>query len=134
VDATRSLVETSVHARLVDDERYGTHLSGGIDSSSVAVIAARRLRESRRDCITGYSWSPPAGPEFPLQAEHDEREFITDLSEREGIPVIYGNATGEDFRSFLYREFELEGATVTMEFRFFYLAGVGMRDSLLSVT
>lgn len=45
----RTLVEAAVHARLPSAGPVASHLSGGLDSSAISIIAARRLRaEGRR--------------------------------------------------------------------------------------
>lgn len=63
----------------------GAHLSGGLDSSSVAVLTARVLREQGRPRPTVYSWSPPPG-EHPEETEHRR---IRRICEQEGLTPIY---------------------------------------------
>jgi asparagine synthase (glutamine-hydrolysing) len=54
-DRLRDLVEQAVRCRLRGVGPIGTHLSGGLDSSSIAVIAARALRQEGR-ALHAYSF------------------------------------------------------------------------------
>ena len=72
------------------------HISGGLDSSSVAVLAARGLRAQGKDLAAGFSWSPPLSDESPL-APNDERPRIAEISTREGIPVRFAPVTASDW-------------------------------------
>ncbi|UPT77274.1 asparagine synthase-related protein [Sulfurovum sp. XGS-02] len=53
----RELLEEAVNARIRSVYAIGSHLSGGIDSSSIAVLASRKLHE-RGDRLTGFNWTP----------------------------------------------------------------------------
>ncbi|MBU1660565.1 MAG: hypothetical protein KKD28_03735 [Chloroflexi bacterium] len=66
----------------------GAHLSSGLDSSSVAVLAARALKENGANLAGGFSWSPQieAGDEY---LEDDERLQIKDICEREGFQPFF---------------------------------------------
>lgn len=66
----RRSIEDSVAARIVGHGPVAAHLSGGLDSSAVAVLAARRLREQGRDLL---AFSQLARPEAPVE---DERPFV----------------------------------------------------------
>ena len=74
----RQLVEQAVKDRL-RNSAAAAHMSGGLDSTAIAALAARENR------ITGFSWSP--APTSAL--EGDEREMIELASQRENIPVLY---------------------------------------------
>ncbi len=73
----RRLIEESVAARIVGQGPVAAHLSGGLDSSSVAVIAARRLREEGLDLL---AFSQLARPEPPVE---DEREYVAAVLHQE---------------------------------------------------
>jgi asparagine synthase (glutamine-hydrolysing) len=57
----RWLLEESVRARIRSDYPVATHLSGGLDSSSIAVLAARMLGAEGRS-LTGFNWVHAPGP------------------------------------------------------------------------
>lgn len=68
----RALLIAAVESRLDDGKTIGVHLSGGLDSSTIACIAARRLKQQGRRLIALCSVLPQdhVGPET------DERRFI----------------------------------------------------------
>jgi len=68
----RSLVEESVSCRLPAQGPVAAHLSGGLDSSAVAAIAARRLRAGNRKL---HAFSLLARPSSGT-AVRDEREYV----------------------------------------------------------
>jgi asparagine synthase (glutamine-hydrolysing) len=115
IDATaaasrlRELVELAVDCRIDTDHPVGSHISGGIDSTSVTVIAARELRERGRTLRSAFCWAPEVSDEHPDMGPRDERRLISTLAEAEGVRVRYGSANGEVFATFLKREIELEG-------------------------
>jgi asparagine synthase (glutamine-hydrolysing) len=76
----RRLVEEAVHCRLPRGGETGAHLSGGLDSSAVAVIAARRLREEGRT-LHAYSFLDRQRNDITLE---DETEFVRAVVEQEG--------------------------------------------------
>ena len=51
----RRLVDEAVKRRLPRNGETGAHLSGGLDSSAIAILAARRLREEGRT-LHAYSF------------------------------------------------------------------------------
>ena len=52
----RKRVEMAVEDRLRDSQRIGLHLSGGLDSTTIAAIAVPRLRASGAAEPVGFSW------------------------------------------------------------------------------
>lgn len=78
------LVNEALSDRLRGARHVGVHLSGGIDSSSLAVIAARTTR-GRGVGLTAFSWSPPPG-EDSMRAEHERIAVVT---RAEGIVPMY---------------------------------------------
>ena len=66
----RTLVEEAVSCRLPAAGPVAAHLSGGLDSSAVVVLAARRLRETGRKL---HTFSQLARPESKVR---DEREYV----------------------------------------------------------
>ena len=92
------LLERSVECRLGGASRVGVHLSGGLDSSSIAVIAARRLGGER---LRGFSWSAP--PETGNEPT-DERRRVLEISRRERIPVEFFIRYAHEVRGHLLRD------------------------------
>jgi asparagine synthase (glutamine-hydrolysing) len=75
----RRLVDQAVACRLPRGET-GAHLSGGLDSSAIAVLAARRLREDGRS-LHAYSFLDRPRNDITLE---DETEFVRAVLEQEG--------------------------------------------------
>lgn len=71
-DTLRALLISAVERQLDDGKTIAVHLSGGLDSATIACIAARRLKQQGRRLIALCSVLPPGhvGPET------DERRFI----------------------------------------------------------
>jgi asparagine synthase (glutamine-hydrolysing) len=76
----RRLVDEAVHCRLPRTGKPGAHLSGGLDSSAIAVLAARKLREEGRT-LHAYSFLDRQRNDIALE---DETEFVKAVVEQEG--------------------------------------------------
>ncbi len=76
----RWLVDRAVHCRLPRVGETGAHLSGGLDSSAIAVLAARQLREEGRT-LHAYSFLDRQRNDITLE---DETEFVKATLEQEG--------------------------------------------------
>jgi asparagine synthase (glutamine-hydrolysing) len=63
-------VRSRVRARCAAKQPVAAHLSGGLDSSAIAVLAARALREQGRRLLA-YSFLPNTPDGAPGQAKHD---------------------------------------------------------------
>jgi asparagine synthase (glutamine-hydrolysing) len=68
----RRRVETAVRRRLPAHGPVGAHLSGGLDSSALGVLAARLLREQARE-LFAYSFLSTPPPGLTLQ---DEASYV----------------------------------------------------------
>jgi asparagine synthase (glutamine-hydrolysing) len=82
----RELIITAVECRLRDAKTAAVHLSGGIDSASIACIAARYLkrRGGRLLALCSMLSANHDGPEF------DEREFVQAvLAQEDNIDVVW---------------------------------------------
>ena len=76
----RRLVDEAVNCRLPRTGETGAHLSGGLDSSAIAVLAARKLREEGRT-LHAYSFLDRQRNDIALE---DETEFVKAVVEQEG--------------------------------------------------
>ncbi len=86
VEALRELLVRAIDCRLRSAFAVGSHLSGGLDSSTLAVLAARSLRQ-RCDTLHAFSWSPPPSEnDYPL---NDEREVVESICHRERIMLHF---------------------------------------------
>ncbi|MEM7602272.1 MAG: asparagine synthase-related protein, partial [Verrucomicrobiota bacterium] len=80
VSVLQTLLERSIADRLRCDRPIGAHLSGGLDSSTVAVMSHRMLKKQGKSLQAGYSWSPLEGGGDCLH--NDERTRVLSLTER----------------------------------------------------
>jgi asparagine synthase (glutamine-hydrolysing) len=76
----REAVDQAVGSRLARTGETGAHLSGGLDSSAIAVLAARRLRATGRT-LHAYSFLDRLRDDIKLE---DETEFVKAVLAQEG--------------------------------------------------
>lgn len=86
-EQTRALLEQAAQNATRTPFRVGAHLSGGLDSTTVAILAAREMQK-RGERMNGYSWSPPPSHTQITDAE-DERHFIQAVCQAETITPHY---------------------------------------------
>jgi len=77
----------AVRDRLDDTGEVGAHLSGGLDSSSIAVLAARELRPSGRR-LHALCWHPPPN-DSQTEEEAAEYRLIESVCAQEGLEPRY---------------------------------------------
>lgn len=88
----RRLLEESVHLQLRSDVPVGAHLSGGLDSSTLATLAARELSE-----LVAFHGRFREGPEF------DESVFARRVATEGRMRLVEIVPTAEDFVELLPR-------------------------------
>jgi asparagine synthase (glutamine-hydrolysing) len=76
----RRLVDEAVRRRLPRTGETGAHLSGGLDSSAISVLAARKLRDEGRR-LHAYSFLDRQRNDIALE---DETEFVEAVLAQEG--------------------------------------------------
>ena len=92
--AFMDIYSRAVKDRLRGSGRVGVHLSGGLDSSSVAVLAARELRRQGRPPPLAFSWLPPPRGEGPPAPEY---AAMAAVAGQEGLQVYHGSFDAADF-------------------------------------
>ena len=101
-----SLYRQAVAARVRGTGPVGVHLSGGLDSSGIAVLAARELRRSGRPPPLAFSWLPDLAGKPPDEAYAPEYERIDAVCRQEGLTVFHRAPNAED----MVRVLRLDGA------------------------
>ena len=91
-----ALYSRAVKDRLCGPGRIGVHLSGGLDSSSVAVLAARELRRQGRPPPPAFTWLPPLGEEPPGESGGREYDAVGAVAGQEGLHVFLQPPTAAD--------------------------------------
>lgn len=109
----RQLLHDAVACRVQGTiQGVGAHLSGGLDSSSMAVIAHRILQAEGRS-VTGFSWAPPfsvvAANDTP--DKDDERPLVEAVAQAAGLPLRYTSLTPEHPLAFARRDITRQPTT-----------------------
>ena len=90
----------------------GVHLSGGLDSSGVTVLAARELRRQGRPPPPAFTWLPPPG-DAPPKPEHAREYALVDaVRAQEGVRAFHGVPSPEMLLDVLRRDGTLPGVQV----------------------
>ena len=84
----------------------GTHLSGGLDSSSIAVLAARESRRQGRPPPLAFTWLRELGDAAPEPAHAPEYALVDAVCAQENLQVCHGALNVEDVLALL----SLDGA------------------------
>lgn len=99
----RGLLKQAICDRLPDNGRTGVHVSGGLDCSSLAVLAAEQLRSENKQPPVALSWYPPPNPDH-TEYEKGEYDRIFSVCEKAGIEPIFTPQTAENIRDVLRRD------------------------------
>ena len=92
----------------------GVHLSGGLDSSSIAVLAARELRRRGRPAPPAFSWLPALGEAAPAAEHAAEYRLIDAVCGQEGLRVFHRALSPGDVLAILRRDGAFPGVHVQM--------------------
>ena len=93
-DGLRQHMERAVAVCLRTHRPVAAHVSGGLDSTAVAVLASRKSRAAGSSFERVYSWSPPPEDAATLP-EWDERWAVETICRREGWECVYTVPTVE---------------------------------------
>ena len=114
VEELLALLRRSISDRFPSSgEGAGAHLSGGLDSSSVALVVAALL-EDRGRALSAYSWAPPR--EVVPTIERDERDLVEAAARFGAIRPRYTHLRPNDIVDVAYRDVALRPrATLNFE-------------------
>lgn len=111
-DRAKQLLSVAVADRLRDADRFGIHLSGGLDSSAIAAMAVPMLRERRLGAPVGFSWhrvdpgakaSTEPGWTEAIRAQLDLTVLAPELNRDEIVALLAGDPAREpDARNLLH--------------------------------
>ena len=90
----------------------GVHLSGGLDSSSVAVLAAREVRRQGHPPPPAFTWLPEPGARPPKPEHAREYALVDAVCAQEGLQTCYGAPTPDDVLDVLRLDGTLPGVQV----------------------
>ena len=99
-----ALYSQAVADRLRGLGTVGVHVSGGLDSSSVAVLAARHLQCQGRPPPLGFSWLPDLAGRPPEAAHAKEYALVDAVAAHAGLRVRHCTMTAEDIVALLRRD------------------------------
>ncbi len=98
----RELIVAATQNRM-EKGKTGMHISGGIDSCSIAAIVAQNSPD--KSLLTGYSWTPEVSD--GLIEGPNEKELINSFCKEAGVRLKYLNtAEGESAENVIIPEFE----------------------------
>jgi len=113
-EAARDIYERAVADRLRTAEKVGVHLSGGLDSSSVTVLAARERRRQNLSAPVVLSWQPPPDPADGSKLASREHAQIKAVCEQENLVPLYCPMNAEDILSILKKDPTREPIHITL--------------------
>lgn len=126
VKKLRELLEQAVYARIRSDFPITSHLSGGLDSSSIAVIAARKLHKQDKRLLA-FNWMhKPDNNDNPLNFEWYNSETIAKI---ENIEHNYVTMSADDIYQYICERDIAYGETVDLWYEYPLRKSVQMRNS-----
>lgn len=105
-EALHDVVDQAVVDATATDLRVGAHVSGGLDSSSIAVLGHRALQRSGSGLTRAFSWSRPGASDDPA----DERHRVRAIARMIEVPVTFAQLSNDDIRRAEAHASALEGS------------------------
>ncbi|MFT7359656.1 asparagine synthase-related protein [Parasphingorhabdus sp.] len=99
----RTLLKQAIRDRLPRNGRTGVHVSGGLDCSSLAILAAEELRSENRKPPVALSWYPPPHSDH-TDYEKSEYDRIFSVCEKANIEPVFTTQTAQNIRDVLRRD------------------------------
>jgi asparagine synthase (glutamine-hydrolysing) len=114
VEELRALLRQSISRRLpCAADAAGAHLSGGLDSSSISLLAAS-LVDGRGHDLTAFSWAPPR--DVVPTVDRDERDLVEAAARSGPVRLEYTRLRPSDIADVEYRDVALRPrATLNFE-------------------
>ena len=106
------LCARAVRDRLRGSGPVGAHLSGGLDSSGVAALAARELRRQGRAAPFAFTWLPDLGGGAPKPEHEPEYALVDAVARQEGLRTLHCGLGPGDVLAMLRRDGALPGVHV----------------------
>ena len=97
-----TILSEAVRDRVRNAPLVGVHLSGGLDSSAVAVLTARELGRQGRPAPPAFAWQPPPGPGGAAEAA--EYGAIESVCRQEELRVFHRSPGAHDVVAFLRQD------------------------------
>lgn len=99
----RSLLRRAVADRIPEEGRVGVHVSGGLDCSSIALLASEALRASAKPLPVALTWYPEPKPGIG-QVEQEEYERLEAVCSALGVEPVYTEQTPDNVLAVLDRD------------------------------
>lgn len=92
-----ALIEDAVKIRVDKKLKAASHISGGLDSSTIAVLSKKHYSHQKK--FFGFSWSPDYNL-FPHQGERDERILVEKICKKNQIEPVFSSYSTNHFQNF----------------------------------
>jgi len=92
IEKIRKLLEDSVKVRLRTTYPVASHLSGGLDSSPIAILTSKMIKETNPNYkLPVYSWQPQ--PKEGDDLTHFEWAYAIEVAKQEDMKLSFSNLT-----------------------------------------
>ena len=105
-----AIYSQAVADRLRGPDPIGVHVSGGLDSSSVAALAARQLRKRGQPPPLAFSWLPDLAGQQPKPEHAKEYALINAVADKAGLQVRHCTMDSDAIIALLRRDGAFPGA------------------------